>query len=79
MVTISRQCPLCGKINTVEVKEEDYMDYQNGAFAQDCFPYLTRDEREIIISGICTKCWDVMFKDTEDDGQPPTNEFVGLS
>ena len=67
MVTISRQCPICGKINTVEVKEEDYRDYQNGALVQNCFPYLTRDEREIIISGICTKCWDFMFDTNQEN------------
>lgn len=34
------------------IKEEDYRRWQNGDLAQDCFPYLSADEREFLISGI---------------------------
>lgn len=51
-------CPFCGEVNSVFVEKEDYEAYENGAKAQDVFPYLSADERELLISGICAKCWD---------------------
>lgn len=60
-VCVITECPFCHKANEVEVNEMDYWDWQDGALAQDAFPYLSADERELLISGICPKCWDGMF------------------
>jgi len=60
-VTIVTQCPLCGCANFVEVNEADYFDWNDGAHAQDAFPYLSANEREMLISGICPTCWNSMF------------------
>lgn len=37
--------------------------WQGGELIQRCFPQLTPDEREILISGICGDCFDKMFKE----------------
>ncbi len=69
-VTITTTCPFCGHINEVAVNKSDYWEWQNGALVQDAFPYLTADERETLVSGICPACWDRMFSfpnDEEDD------------
>ena len=58
MVEVICRCPFCGKRNSVVVDEEDFERYENGAKAQDAFPYLEPDERELLISGICPSCWD---------------------
>lgn len=68
-VCVITECPFCHKANEVEVNEMDYWDWQDGALAQDAFPYLSTDERELLISGICPKCWDDMFGGYED-GEP---------
>lgn len=70
-VTVVTRCPFCGRANEVEVNEEDYWDWQDGTVAQDAFPYLTADEREILISGICPDCWNSMWGSDEDyeDGE----------
>ena len=60
-ITIVTACPFCGHANEVEVNEMDYFDWQDGELAQNAFPYLSADEREMLISGICPKCWDEMF------------------
>ena len=62
-------CPICRGITIVEVEEADYQRYANGALVQDAFPYLLANEREAIISGICTDCWEKMFgsSDNADD------------
>ena len=64
-MTIIKHCPICGKEMSVTVKDEDYVKYQNGALVQNCFPYLSPMEREIIITGICPACWDNMFGNEE--------------
>lgn len=68
-VTVITACPFCGHANEVEVNEMDYLDWDDGMLAQDAFPYLSADEREMLISGICPTCWAKMFggEDEEDD------------
>ena len=56
MITLITTCPFCGHENSINVCEEDYSAWQNGALVQDAFPYLLADEREMLISGICPTC-----------------------
>lgn len=65
-VTIITRCPFCGHANEVEVNEMDYLDWSDGELAQVAFPYLSADEREMLISGICPTCWDEMFGSDEE-------------
>ena len=60
-VCVVTRCPFCGCGNEVEVNEIDYLDWSDGMKAQDAFPYLSANEREMLISGICPTCWDKMF------------------
>jgi len=65
-ITVITGCPFCGLIHEVEVNEIDYLDWQDGTLAQDAFPYLDANEREMLISGICPDCWDKMFGSDEE-------------
>lgn len=72
MVDIIAVCPFCGKETIITVAEADYEAWQAGALAQDAFPYLLAEEREMLISGICPTCWDEEFggddpEDSEED------------
>ena len=61
-VTIVTTCPFCGHANEVAVNEEDYFDWSfDGVLVQDAFPYLSADEREMLVSGICPTCWEETF------------------
>lgn len=60
-VTVVTQCPICGRANEIEVNDMDYLDWKDGTLAQDAFPYLDANEREMLISGICPDCWNNMF------------------
>ena len=60
-VEVVTVCPICGGANYIAVNEMDYLDWQDGMLAQDAFPYLNADEREMLISGICPSCWSRMF------------------
>ena len=65
-VSIVTTCPFCGHANFVEVNEDDYLDWSDGTLAQVAFPYLSADEREMLISGICPTCWNGMFGSDEE-------------
>ena len=60
-ITVITVCPMCGTETKITVSASDYLDYLNGKLVQDAFPYLSADERESFISGICPTCWDKMF------------------
>lgn len=66
--TVTTICPFCGMPHDVEVDFLDFCAWQNGELAQHAFPYLSADEREMLISGICPTCWSKTFDamDIED-------------
>ena len=72
------ECPLCHKVNIVTVEFHHYLDY---AFeyvkAQDAFSYLSAGERELIISGTCSECWNKLFADyeEEEEGEEDYEDF----
>lgn len=68
IITLEVVCPFCGRVSEINVNEEDYYAWNSGnKLAQDAFPYLSADEREILISGICPSCWDSMFGCPSDE------------
>jgi len=63
MKEIKKKCVCCGEeYTTVKVHEEDYEKWKDGELVQVAFPYLTADERELFIMGICGICFDDLFK-----------------
>ena len=56
------QCCLCKNYSIVSVHQTDFDAWQNtGKFVQDAFPYLSKGDRELLISKTCNKCWQDMF------------------
>lgn len=72
-ITIVTHCPICNHANFVEVNEADYWDWRDGALAQDVFPYLSTDERGMLINGICSTCWDKVFGSNEEPDPDEVN------
>lgn len=66
-VCVITRCPFCGKAHEIEVNEIDYLDWEDGMLAQNAFPYLDANKREMLISGICPDCWNGMFGQEEDE------------
>lgn len=60
-IEIITTCPFCGEEHTVVVEHFDYLSWNAGELAQKAFPYLSADEREMLISGICPTCWEKTF------------------
>lgn len=61
------QCPKCRRTTVLYVFEDDYRRYIGGAKIQDCFSYLTDDQRELLLSGLCPDCWNELFGDEEEE------------
>lgn len=59
---ITNPCPMCGKTHKLKVHADDYKRFiRREGLAQECFPYIKPEDREMLISGICPECWNKMF------------------
>lgn len=75
-------CVVCGRIHEpVVLDAEKYYRWKGGECIQDVFPdsEMTKDQREILISGTCPECWDALFGRCEDEDleleNTPKNEI----
>jgi len=55
------RCALCGKSSTMVLGKAAYDSWRSGTLIQKAFPLMSRDEREVLISGTHSACWDKMF------------------
>ena len=63
-VLIETTCPFCGKAESMTLDEHVWHNglhaYRSGEHIQNAWPTLTPDQREMVLTGICPKCWDEM-------------------
>jgi hypothetical protein len=52
---------MCGDVNQVTISEAQWWRWQMGELIQNVAPELSPEERELLISGICSECWNKMF------------------
>ena len=69
MTTMWTTCRKCNDQVEMKVNIDDVTAWENGKLIQDAMPYLTPDEREVLISGTCGPCFDKMFG-ARIDNQP---------
>jgi hypothetical protein len=65
-MTVHPTCPFCGDTTSVVVDAAGFVAWQSGELVQNALPNLSADDREVLISGICTDCWDKQFPADED-------------
>jgi hypothetical protein len=65
MVIVKMTCTRCKREIGVSVEVEDYLKWNQGMLIQKAMPYLSPDERELLISGICGPCFDQLFREEE--------------
>ena len=58
-------CLRCGETTVIKANVSDVVAWQNGELIQDVLSYLSDDERELLISKTCGKCFDEMFPDSD--------------
>lgn len=64
VVVETRPCMMCGNTSTLHytAKEaEGFRRWQNGELIQNAMPWLSADEREMLMTGTHPDCWDEMF------------------
>lgn len=64
---VAIQCVKCDNVHIILVGSNDLQRWKDGELIQDAMPYLSADEREILISNICGRCFEQMFGEGEDD------------
>jgi hypothetical protein len=60
-------CVVTGKEQRVTVKAVDLFRYRQGGYVQSCFPYLSADDREFLVSGTSGEGLKILFGDEEED------------
>ena len=59
-VSIKVDCK-CGYTDTYVLDKQAYNRWINGQLIQNVFPELSANDREMLISGHCSKCWQELF------------------
>lgn len=76
---VEKQCPMCGTVTSIYLTDEDmdkYSWYSNSRFnrrgsglpapyIQNLFPDRTEEERELMMSGYCYWCQELIFGEDE--------------
>ncbi len=66
-VTFSGECLFDNHPFSITTKLSDANRWINGESIQNCFPNLSADDREILLSGISPNHWNEMFGGSDDD------------
>ena len=66
-VVIPVTCLMCQDSYEITMQQADYGRWQGGEHIQIVAPYLSEDERELLISGICGKCFDKLFAEEVEE------------
>lgn len=54
---VKATCINCSKKQNMEVNIKDLEAWDQGKPIQNALPYLSIEEREMLVSGICSDCW----------------------
>lgn len=55
-------CNVCGIDHIIFYNRHDMLNWLSGTLPiQDALNYLSAGERELLLSGVCGKCFDMMF------------------
>lgn len=56
------RCRTCGQLRPVDCTDEQYVRWKEGReLIQDVMPKTSKDQRELLLSGICGECFEKMF------------------
>ena len=62
------RCKHCGIVYQIIANEDDMLKWVSGSgYIQDVMGYLSPAERELLISGICDNCWNILFPEVDND------------
>ena len=75
------QCRTCHQYHVILVAENDFTAWKGGKYVQDAFPYLSKEDRELLISKTCNRCWYEMFGDCneQEESDEELEEYAAVS
>jgi len=79
---ITRKSLMSGKLQSMEIPVTELeLDtyYSSGANIQDCFPHLTKEQREFIKTGITPDEWATLPREEEDDSEDCEPEEAAMT
>jgi hypothetical protein len=60
-------CVKCGRPQAVSCTDEQYRDWrENHQLIQRAMPNVPAEERELLLSGYCSACFQALFPDEEE-------------
>jgi hypothetical protein len=62
---MSKTCLECNTVCEINVSPEQLARLEAGELIQRAMPEVSEGDRELLISGICGKCFDFLFSDEE--------------
>ena len=65
---IERKSMISGKTTyrELDITQEQLDQWEEGAFIQDVFPYLSIGDREFIMTGITEEEWDTLMEEEDE-------------
>lgn len=72
ITTVSGQCPKCKQPWSLNIPTSALVKWHSGELIQNALSMLNPSEREMLMTGICGKCWDLLF-----GGGDRTEDLVG--
>lgn len=61
------ECTGCGRKFRILVKRSEYKRFLDGEYVFRAFPNITEDEREILVAGLCMRCYRSRMEDSDDE------------
>ncbi len=56
-INIMKKCPFCGDVSAVKCSRQEYNNWKGGMLIQSAMPTLSADDREALMTGICSYCF----------------------
>jgi hypothetical protein len=66
----TKTCCVCDKFEVLTLNRQAVESWQEGEYIQNAFPDMSDGDRELLISGTHSECWDKLFPaegDEEDE------------
>ena len=60
-------CTSCHKTSEVELESEDVKRWQGGELIQNVWPDISAEDRELLMTGIHSICWNTMFGEAAEE------------
>ena len=67
MVDLDVYCYLCKLATSFPVRRSGFLAWKSGGLIQETLSELTKEQRELMISGTCSACFEKLFSGTEEE------------